>query len=69
MLQLRVASSWLPPEQRSLPGDSRVRALYDALFIRFRASFERLDLRFLIAGWNIVTLLAQKDIASTLIRR
>ena len=69
LLQLRVASLWLPPEQRSLPGDSRVRALYNALFIRFRASFERLGLRFLIAGWSVVTLLAPKDIASTLNRR
>ncbi len=69
LLQLRVASLRMTPEQRSLPGDSRVRALCDALFIRFRASFEGLGLRFLIAGWSIVTSLAPKDIASTLILR
>jgi hypothetical protein len=62
LLQRRVASLRLTLEQRSLPGDSRIRALCDALFIRFRASFERLGLRFLIAGWGIVTVLAPKDI-------
>ncbi|MGF6853350.1 glycosyltransferase family 2 protein [Paraburkholderia sp. CI3] len=69
LLQLRVASLRLTPEQHPLPGDSRVRALRDALSIPFRASFERPGFRFLIAGWSIATLLAPKNVASTLIRR
>jgi hypothetical protein len=69
LLQLRVASLRLTPEQHPLPGDSRVRALRDALLMPFRASFEHPGFRFLIAGWSIATLLAPKNIASTLIRR
>ncbi|WOD20695.1 glycosyltransferase [Paraburkholderia kirstenboschensis] len=69
LLQLRVASLRLTPRQHPLPGDSRIRALRDALFIPFRASFERPAFRCLIAGWSIATLLAPKNIASTLIRR
>jgi hypothetical protein len=69
LLQLRVASLRLTPEQHPLPGDSRARALCDALSIPFRASFERPSFRFLIAGWSIAALLAPKYIASTLIRR
>jgi len=69
LLQLRVASLRLTPGQHPLPGDSRVRALRDAFSIPFRASFERPAFRCLIAGWSIATLLAPKNIASTLIRR
>ena len=69
LLQLRVASLRLTPRQHPLPGDSRIRALRDALSIPFRASFERPAFRCLIAGWSIATLLAPKNIASTLIRR
>ncbi|CAH2803165.1 MAG: probable glucosyltransferase [uncultured Paraburkholderia sp.] len=38
LLQLRVASLRLTPEQHPLPGDSRVRALRDAFAIRFRSA-------------------------------
>ncbi|MEI5999968.1 glycosyltransferase family 2 protein [Paraburkholderia bengalensis] len=69
LLQVRVASLRLTPEDHPLPGDSRSRALYDALSIPFRANFERPGFRFLIAGWSIAALLAPKNIASTLIRR
>lgn len=69
LLQLRVASLRLTPDQHPLPGDSRARALYDALFTPFRSSFERPGFRVLIAGWSIVTLLVPKKIASTLIRK
>ncbi|RKT20445.1 glycosyl transferase family 2 [Paraburkholderia sp. RAU2J] len=69
LLQLRVASLRLTPEEHPLPGDSRGRALRDALCIPFRASFERPGFRFLIAGWSIAALLAPKSIASTLISR
>ncbi len=69
LLQLRVASLRLTPEQHPLPGDSRFRALRDALFIPFRRNFERPGFRCLIAGWSIATLLAPKNIARSLIRR
>jgi hypothetical protein len=69
LLQLRVASLRLTPHQHPLPGDSRARALRDAISIPFRKSFERPAFRCLIAGWSIATLLAPKTIASRLIRR
>ncbi|MCC8393179.1 glycosyltransferase family 2 protein [Paraburkholderia sp. MMS20-SJTR3] len=69
LLQLRVASLRLTPDQHPLPGDSRIRALRDALSIPFRESFERPAFRILIAGWSVATLIAPKDIASKLIRR
>lgn len=69
LLQLRVASLRLTPEKHPLPGDSRLRALRDALSIPFRPNFERAAFRCLIAGWSIVTLLAPMNIARSLIRR
>lgn len=69
LLQLRIASLRLSPDQHPLPGDSRHRALFDALVFPFRSSFEQTGFRILVAGWSILTLLAPRKVASALIRK
>lgn len=69
LLQLRIASLRLTPDQHPLPGDSRPRALLDALMFPFRSNFEQTRFRVLVAGWSVLTLLAPRKLASALIRK
>jgi hypothetical protein len=69
LLQLRIASLRLTPDQHPLPGDSRPRALLDELIFPFRSNFEQAKFRILVAGWSILTLLAPRKVASLLIRK
>ncbi|MFP6556757.1 glycosyltransferase family 2 protein [Paraburkholderia sp. B3] len=69
LLQLRIASLRLTPEQHPLARDSRLRALFDAVVLPFRSNFEQPTFRILVSGWSILTLLAPRKIAGMLIRK
>ena len=69
LLQFRVASLRLTPKTHPLPGDSRVRAVFDALLLPFRPSFQRLSTRIMIVGWSVLTLLAPARLARVLVTR
>ncbi|MFT8675691.1 glycosyltransferase family 2 protein [Acetobacter sp.] len=68
-LQFRVASLRLTPQAHPLPGDSRPRALLDAVMLPFRRGFQRMSIRFMIAGWSVLTLLAPERLARLLITK
>ncbi|MBO1325159.1 glycosyltransferase [Acetobacter sp. TBRC 12305] len=69
LLQFRVASLRLTPKAHPLPGDSRPRALFDALLLPFRPSFQRLSTRLMIVGWSVLTLLVPERFARFLITK
>lgn len=69
LLQFRVASLRLTPKLHPLPGDSRGRALLNALQVPFRPTFERKSFLLLVMGWCVATLLAPKPLARFFIRK
>ncbi len=68
LLQLRAASLRLQPADHPLPGDSRYAALIDALLLPFRASFEPLSRRLIIAGYSALILTMPLGMARNMIR-
>lgn len=68
LLQLRVASLRLRPADHPLPGDSRWAALIDAIRLPFRASFEPLGRRIVIAVYAALILTMPLGIARNMIR-
>lgn len=69
LLQFRVASLRLTPQMHPLPGDSRWKALWDALMIPFRPSFERKSFLMLVVAWSVVTTLVSQPLARVLIAK
>ncbi|AOX17537.1 glycosyl transferase family 2 [Kozakia baliensis] len=69
LLQLRVASLRLTPEHKPLVSDSRKRALYDALLILFRPSFEKFYVRLIISAWSILALTTPEKISRKIIAK
>jgi hypothetical protein len=68
LLQLRAASLRLRPADHPLPGDSRYAALIDAFLLPFRASFEPLSRRLIIAGYSALILTMPLGMARNMIR-
>lgn len=69
LLQLRIASARLRPDDARLPRDSRVRMLRNALLAPFGIGHEPLRQRVLIAAWCLVVLAAPVPLARRLIHR
>jgi len=69
LLQLRVASWRLVPDERPLPGDSRWRVLLDSLRAPLPVGPEPAAARVLIMLWCLATLLAPGKVARALVRR
>ena len=67
LLQLRVASSRVAPDDRPLPGDGRARMLLDSLRAPFHVGPEPLLRRLVIAGWCLATLVAPERVARRLL--
>lgn len=67
LLQLRVASMRLRPQDHPLAGDNRLRALVDALLVPFRDGFEPFGRGLLIAGWTALVALVPRRLARALI--
>lgn len=69
LLQLRAASLRLRPTDHPLPRDGRFAALVDAMLLPFRASFEPLGRRIMMAGFSAIILTMPLPAARALIRR
>jgi len=67
LLQLRIASLRLRPKEHPLAGDSRARAILDAMLTPFRVDFEPVGRRIAIAVWSLLTLLLPRPLARQLI--
>ena len=67
LLQLRIAARRVAPGERPLPGDGRVRMLWDAVRAPWHPGPEPVRRRLLISAWCIVTLLGPERAARRLL--
>jgi hypothetical protein len=58
LLQLRVATQRVAPDEHPLPGDGWIRLARDTVRAPLQAGPESLRLRLLVAGWCLATLVA-----------
>jgi len=67
LLQLRIASLRLSPDEHPLPGDGRLIALWDSVRCLFGPGFYSLRRRLLVTSWAICTLLGPRSLARWLV--
>lgn len=69
LLQLRIASLRMQPEQHPLPGDSRSAALFDIICSIVRAGADPFMKRLAVAAWAVATLMVPRRLVPALIEQ